>query len=446
MKAAKNNVYTVSRLNGEVRQILEGQIGKIWLNGEISNFSSPSSGHWYLTLKDTHSQIRCAMFKGRNQSVNFRPVNGQQVLVKGAISVYEPRGDYQLLLESMLPAGDGLLAQEYEALKMKLAAEGLFASETKRALPSNIQRIGIITSATGAALRDVLHVLKRRDASIEVVVYPTQVQGTSASDNICRAIELANKRLEVDVLLLTRGGGSLEDLWCFNNEMLAHSIYNSALPVVSAVGHEVDTTISDYVADVRAPTPSAGAELLSQDKGNKAQKLALMLSRLAQGMRHYQLSQDKHFVNLQHRLNQQDPKRRLQQLEQQFDEFQLRLDNAFKHRLSRLTLRHERLSAQLQRQSPEHKLRLAHQALTHVSGRFDDAIKDTLGSAEQRLKQAVHQLEAMSPLATLSRGYSISSNANGKVITDASKVKVGDSLHTRLGKGQLVSTVIDVEM
>jgi exodeoxyribonuclease VII large subunit len=250
--------------------------------------------------------------------------------------------------------------------------------------------------------------------------------------------------LEVDVLLLTRGGGSLEDLWCFNSEHLAHEIYNSALPVVSAVGHEVDTTISDYVADVRAPTPSAGAELLSQDKGNKTQKLSLMLSRLAQGMRHYQLSQDKRFTALNHRLEQQDPKRRLQQLEQQFDEYQLKLEHTLQNKLSRLTLAHERLNARLQRQSPEHKLQLAAKELTHISGRFDEAIKDTLYGAEQRLKQAVHQLEAMSPLATLSRGYSISSDAKGKVIEDASKLKVGDCLHTRLNKGQLVSTVIEI--
>ncbi|BAJ01353.1 exodeoxyribonuclease VII large subunit [Shewanella violacea] len=269
MKTPKNNVYTVSRLNGEVRQLLEGELGKIWLNAEISNFAAPGSGHWYLTLKDNQAQVRCAMFKGRNRSVTFKPINGQQVLVKGSISVYEPRGDYQLIIESMLPAGDGLLAQQYEALKMKLAAEGLFAADTKRPIPSNIQKIGVITSATGAALKDVLHVLARRDPSIEVVIYPTQVQGEPAVQQICNAIAMANARQEVDVLLLTRGGGSLEDLWCFNSEELAHEIYNSALPIISAVGHEIDTTISDYVADMRAPTPSAGAELLSKDAENK---------------------------------------------------------------------------------------------------------------------------------------------------------------------------------
>ncbi|QIR13910.1 exodeoxyribonuclease VII large subunit [Shewanella aestuarii] len=444
MSATKNNVYTVSKLNGEVRQILEGQLGKIWLNGEISNFSSPSSGHWYLTLKDNFSQIRCAMFKGRNQAVRFKPINGQQVLVKGAISVYEPRGDYQLLIESMLPAGDGLLAQEFEALKMKLAAEGLFASDTKRPLPNNIQRIGVITSATGAALRDVLHVLARRDPSIEVVVYPTQVQGALASQLICHAIAQANQRLEVDVLLLTRGGGSLEDLWCFNNEDLAHAIYNSAIPVVSAVGHEIDTTISDYVADVRAPTPSAGAELLSKDKGNKTEKLASMLLRLQQGMRHYQLHQHSQLTELHHRLQRHEPIRRLQQFEQRFDEMQLRLENAISHKLGRLTLVQQQLESRLQQRSPIHLLKAEQQRLQYLSARFYDAKQSYLTQAQNRLKHAAHQLETVSPLSTLSRGYSITT-LNNTVLDDASLANIGDVIHTRLKSGKIESKVIKVE-
>ncbi|WP_434930203.1 exodeoxyribonuclease VII large subunit [Shewanella sp. HL-SH5] len=441
MSATKNNVYTVSKLNGEVRQILEGQLGKIWLNGEISNFSSPSSGHWYLTLKDNFSQIRCAMFKGRNQAVRFRPVNGQQVLVKGAISVYEPRGDYQLLIESMLPAGDGLLAQEYEALKMKLAAEGLFAADTKRPLPDNIQRIGVITSATGAALRDVLHVLARRDPSIEVIVYPTQVQGGPASQLICNAIQIANRRLEVDVLLLTRGGGSLEDLWCFNSELLAHAIYNSSIPVVSAVGHEIDTTISDYVADVRAPTPSAGAELLSKDKGNKAEKLALMLSRLQQSIRHYQLHQSSRLNQLQHQLQRHDPARRLQQFEQRFDEMQMRLQHALQHRLNRLAMQQQQLHSRLQQCSPVNSLKVEANRLQFLETRFNDAAKQYFNHAELRLKQAVHHLETVSPLSTLTRGYSITKH-NDHVLTDATKVNSGDRLTTQLKNGQVISKVI----
>ncbi|NMH65507.1 exodeoxyribonuclease VII large subunit [Shewanella salipaludis] len=445
MKITENNVYTVSRLNGEVRRLLEGQLGKIWLNGEISNFSAPSSGHWYLTLKDSASQIRCAMFKGRNQAVGFRPANGQQVLVKGAISVYEPRGDYQLLIESMLPAGDGLLAQQYEVLKMKLAAQGLFAADTKRPLPQNIQRIGVITSPTGAAIRDVLHVLARRDPSIEVVIYPAQVQGDNAAEQLCQAIDIANRRLEVDVLLLTRGGGSLEDLWCFNSEALAHCIYNSALPVVSAVGHEVDTCISDYVADVRAPTPSAGAELLSQDAANKAQRLAGMLSRLQQSWQHYSLKQERKFSLLEHGLQRQDPKRRLQQFAQRFDEMQLRLENALEHRLHKLTLKQQQLANRLAAHTPSHRLALEARRLDYLGERLHEAMQDRLKGAEQRISYAAHKLETVSPLSTLSRGYSISMDATGQVLQSASQLAVGSSLHTRLHKGSLVSTVVAVE-
>lgn len=444
MQVAKNNVYTVSRLNGEVRQILEGQLGKIWLNGEISNFSSPSSGHWYLTLKDHYSQIRCAMFKGRNQSVSFKPVNGQQVLVKGAISVYEPRGDYQLLIESMLPAGDGLLAQQFDALKMKLAAEGLFAADTKRPLPKNIQRIGVITSPTGAAIRDVLHVLARRDPSIEVIIYPTQVQGESADRNICQAINIANQRLEVDVLLLTRGGGSLEDLWCFNSEALAHTIYNSALPIVSAVGHEIDTTISDYVADIRAPTPSAGAELLSQDSENKAQRLATVLARLQQSAKHYQLKQERRLTVLDHRLQRLDPKRTLQQFEQRFDEMQLRLGSALSSRLHLCSRRQQLLISRLEQQSPRHKLALEATRLNYLASRLQDALAGKLSQSEQRIKYAAHQLETVSPLATLSRGYSITTDASGTVVTSAAQVRIGDTITTQLPHERLVSTITQI--
>ncbi|WP_299791528.1 exodeoxyribonuclease VII large subunit [uncultured Shewanella sp.] len=442
MKMPKNNVYTVSRLNGEVRQLLEGELGRIWLNAEISNFAAPGSGHWYLTLKDNFAQIRCAMFKGKNRTVTFKPANGQQVLVKGSISVYEPRGDYQLIIESMLPAGDGLLAQQYEALKMKLAAEGLFAADTKRPLPSKIQKIGVITSATGAAIKDVLHVLARRDSSIEVVIYPTQVQGDTAADNICRAIQLANARLEVDVLLLTRGGGSLEDLWCFNNEELAHEIYNSALPVVSAVGHEVDTTISDYVADVRAPTPSAGAELLSQDAESRAERLAGFIARLKQGWQHYQLKTEQRAQALENRLHRQDPKRKLEQFQQSFDEMQIRLNAAINDKLNRSALMQQNLDHRLNQQSPRHRLTLESKRLDYLSARLNDGIKGKLHDVEMSLKNSAHQLETVSPLATLSRGYSITQDESGKVLLNAQDVHSGDTITTKLLEGELKSRVI----
>ncbi|MCL1139693.1 exodeoxyribonuclease VII large subunit [Shewanella pneumatophori] len=444
MKTPKNDVYTVSRLNGEVRQLLEGQLGRIWLNAEISNFAAPGSGHWYLTLKDNFSQIRCAMFKGRNQAVTFRPTNGQQVLVKGNISVYEPRGDYQLIIESMLPAGDGLLAQQYEALKMKLAAEGLFATDTKRPLPANIQKIGVVTSPTGAAIRDILHVLARRDSSIEVIIYPTPVQGTDAAKSICDAINLANTRAEVDVLLVTRGGGSLEDLWSFNDEGLAHTIYNSGIPVVSAVGHEVDMTISDYVADLRAPTPSAGAELLSKDADNKAQKLLSQLSRLKQAWQHYQLKKQSQVQTVEHRLQKQDPQRRLQMYEQTFDEMQLRLQQAMQTKLHAHTLKQQNLSNRLANQSPQHRLTLEAQRLNYLSAKLNDAMDDKLKMSEQRLAHRAQQLETVSPLATLSRGYSITLSADGKVVQSPSDTCIGDTLTTRLRDGSVTSTVVEV--
>jgi len=442
MKMPKNNVYTVSRLNGEVRQLLEGELGKIWLNAEISNFSAPGSGHWYLTLKDNFAQIRSAMFKGRNRSVTFKPINGQQVLVKGSISVYEPRGDYQLIIESMLPAGDGLLAQQYEALKMKLAAEGLFAADTKRPLPKSIQKIGVITSATGAAIKDVLHVLARRDSSIEVIIYPTQVQGEAAAKSICQAIQVANARLEVDVLLLTRGGGSLEDLWCFNNEDLANEIYNSALPVVSAVGHEVDTTISDYVADIRAPTPSAGAELLSTDAENKSEKLAIFISRLKQSWQHYQLKTEQRVGSLDNRLHRQDPKRKLEQFQQSFDEMQIRLNAALNARLHDAALKQQNLSHRLNQQSPQHRLTLESKRLDYLTARLHEGIKGKLNDVEMRLKNSAHQLDTVSPLATLSRGYSITQDEAGKVLLRSQDIQAGATITTRLLDGELTSTVL----
>ncbi|WP_025821999.1 exodeoxyribonuclease VII large subunit [Shewanella marina] len=442
MKQPENNVYTVSRLNGEVRQLLEGQIGKVWLNGEISNFAAPSSGHWYLTLKDTLSQIRCAMFKGRNKTVTFTPKNGQQVIVKAAISVYEPRGDYQLIIESMLPAGDGLLAQQYEALKLKLAAEGLFAANTKRPLPSKINKIGVITSASGAAIRDVLQVLKRRDPSLEIIIYPTQVQGELAAKQICQAINLANSRLEVDVLLLTRGGGSLEDLWCFNDEGLAHTIYNSALPIVSAVGHEVDITISDYVADLRAPTPSAGAELLSKDSQDKQQRLITVQQRLQQSWSHYQLNQQSKLQQFAYGLQKQDPKRRLQQFEQLFDEMQLRLDSALANKLYQAKLRQQQLQSRLERQSPTQVINLEARNVQHLSSRLKQVMKDIMARKQQQFNSQAHQLDTVSPLATLSRGYSISRDQQGHILTQAGQCQSGDIMTTQLAQGEIKSKVL----
>ncbi|MCH1923327.1 exodeoxyribonuclease VII large subunit [Shewanella sp. C32] len=445
MAASEQQIYSVSRLNGEVRHLLESQLGRIWLSGEISNLIMASSGHWYLTLKDNYSQVRCAMFRGKNQQVRFRPANGQQVLVRANISVYEPRGDYQLIIDSMQPAGDGLLAQQFEALKMKLAAEGLFSVEHKQPLPQHVRRIGVITSPTGAAIRDVLHVLKRRDPSLEVIIYPTQVQGDAAIGQIANAIRLANARAEVDVLLLTRGGGSLEDLWCFNSETVAREIFASQLPIVSAVGHEVDTSISDYVADVRAPTPSAGAELLSGDRQDKQVRLQQLQQRLRQSWAHYRLNRQQQLQQFDYRLQRQDPQRQLQLLTQRFDEQQLRLNNAMQRVLNRHSNQLQRLEGRLSAQHPKHQLNYSQQQLNHLQHKLTQLMQQQLSQADNRIQRAAHSLQSVSPLATLSRGYSISKNAQDHVINDASAVQIGDEMKTLLKQGTVYSNITKIE-
>ena len=262
----ERNVYSVSALNREVRLLIERGLGVIWVEGELSNLAQPSSGHWYFSLKDRDAQLRCAMFRQRNSSVGFTPRAGQQVLVRGRVSLYEPRGDYQFIAEHMEEAGVGALKREFERLKAKLAAEGLFAPELKRSLPRIPKRIGVVTSPTGAAIRDILHILARRFPPASVLIYPSPVQGEAAVPALIESLRLAGERRECDVLIVARGGGSLEDLWAFNDERLARAIRACPIPVVSGIGHEVDFTIADFVADVRAPTPSGAAELVVPDR------------------------------------------------------------------------------------------------------------------------------------------------------------------------------------
>src|SRR5580692_12739975 len=289
------DVYSVSRLNREVRTLLERGFGMIWLEGEISNFSRPSSGHWYFSLKDAGAQVRCAMFRQRNMSCTFTARDGQKVLVRARIGLYEPRGEFQLLVEHMEDAGLGALRRRFDELAAKLAAEGLFAPERKRPLPGLPKRIGVITSPSGAAIHDILHVLARRFAAIPVLLYPVAVQGAAAAAEIVAALNLAGRRAECDVLILARGGGSLEDLWAFNDEALARAIAASPIPVVSGIGHETDFTIADFAADVRAPTPSAAAELVVRSRDEFERHIAVHQRHLVQQMR-YLLSQRRHRV------------------------------------------------------------------------------------------------------------------------------------------------------
>ncbi|ACS86507.1 exodeoxyribonuclease VII large subunit [Musicola paradisiaca] len=438
-------IFTVSRLNQTVKQLLESEMGLIWLSGEISNFSQPASGHWYFTLKDERAQVRCAMFRTSNRRVVFRPQNGQQVLIRASVTLYEPRGDYQLLADSMHPAGDGLLQQQFEHLKQRLSAEGLFDQQHKQPLPKPAYRIGVITSASGAALHDILQVLQRRDPSLPVVVYPTAVQGVEAPLQIVRAIELANQRQECDVLIVGRGGGSLEDLWSFNDERVARAIFASNIPIVSAVGHEIDVTIADFVADLRAPTPSAAAELVSRDQTELLRRLQTQRQRLDMAMDYYLAQCQQRFSRLHHRLQQQHPQLRLARQQTQLIRLSQRLDEAMQQQLRQTQRRQERAFQRLMQQQPQPRLHRAHQQLQQLRYRLQSLLEKQLGQQKQRFGELCSHLEAVSPLATLARGYSVTTAADGQVLTQTRQASLGDTLKTRLQDGWVESRITDVQ-
>ncbi|EIJ67729.1 exodeoxyribonuclease VII, large subunit [Pasteurella bettyae CCUG 2042] len=438
-----DNIYSVSQLNNSVRQMLEGQLGFVWLTGEISNFTQPVSGHWYLTLKDENAQVRCAMFRMKNMRVTFRPQNGMQVLVRASVSLYEPRGDYQLIIESMHPAGEGLLQQQFEALKMKLAAEGLFAQNLKKSLPDFSKTIGVVTSKTGAALQDILHILQRRDPSLKVVIYPTAVQGKEATTEIVQMIELANKRNEVDVLIIGRGGGSLEDLWCFNEELVARAIFNSVIPVISAVGHETDVTIADFVADVRAPTPSAAAELVSRNQDELLQQIAYKYQRLEIALD--RLFNDKYQL-LQHlslRLQNQHPQVQLRIQKQQTAQLEQRLHSSIQRLMDKNRYKMTALMQRLDNNPLPYRVQKQSQYVTQLQIRLNFFLKQNLANRQHHLTHLCGKLDGLSPLKVLARGYSIAENAQGNAITQIEQVKLGDTIKTRVLNGTIVSQVIE---
>ncbi|MBU2979147.1 exodeoxyribonuclease VII large subunit [Alteromonas sp. C1M14] len=441
--STSRQILTVTKLNRLARTVLEGEIGLVWISAEISNFVCAASGHWYFTLKDNKAQVRAAMFKNTNRHIKHKPKEGDKVLVRASVGLYEPRGDYQLIAEHLEPDGEGQLKQAFEALKRKLQQDGLFDADAKRPLPQTITTIGVITSPSGAALHDVLTVLKRRSPSTNVIVYPTMVQGEQAPMQIINALETAYARHEVDVILLTRGGGSLEDLWCFNHEGLAHCISASPVPVVSAVGHEIDITIADFVADVRAPTPSAGAELLSQDQ--KAHYLAIKQQNQALERAWTQwLQQRTHrLMLLRQRLKNLHPANRLQSQAQSLDRYQLSLTHAMRTSLRGHQEQLNQLVRRLDNVNPVHtiqrhidKQQQLHQGLLRAISHL----------TEQKAKQLAHSaqlLESVSPLKTLSRGYSITFQADTP-LTSIQNVKKGQRLRTYLAEGEIISTVEDI--
>ena len=439
-----DNIYSVSQLNQSVRVILEGQLGLVWLMGEISNFSQPVSGHWYLTLKDENAQVRCAMFRMKNLRVTFRPQNGMQVLVRAAVSLYEPRGDYQLIIESMHPAGEGLLQQQFEALKLKLAAEGLFAQNLKKTIPHFCQSVGVITSKTGA-LQDILHILQRRDPSLKVVIYPTSVQGKEATAEIAQMIELANRRNEVDVLIVGRGGGSLEDLWCFNEETVARAIFNSVLPVISAVGHETDVTIADFVADVRAPTPSAAAELVSRDQGELLQQLSYKQQRLEMALDRLFTRKNQQLQRLALRLQNQHPQAQLRGQRQHITQLEYRLHTAMRRKVEKTDEKLTALSLRLTKNPLPLRVQRQAQQMEQLKVRLNLGWKKNLSVKQYQLASLCTKLDGLSPLKVLARGYSIAENEQGKAITEITQIRQGEQLRTRLSNGIIFSTVIKTE-
>ncbi|OOH91220.1 exodeoxyribonuclease VII large subunit [Pasteurellaceae bacterium 15-036681] len=486
----QQNILTISQLNYSVKHRLEAEFGHVWLVGEISNFSSPVSGHWYLTLKDERAQVRCAMFRMRNMQVKFVPQNGMQVLVRASVSLYEPRGDYQVIIESMQLKGDGLLQQQFEDLKLKLAKEGLFAQEKKKTIPNFVKRVGIITSSSGAALQDILHILARRDPSLQVVIYPTLVQGKEATQEIVKMISLANVRKECDVLIVGRGGGSLEDLWCFNEEAVAYAIYGSQIPIISAVGHETDVTIADFVADLRAPTPSAAAELVSRDQQELINQLQNQFERASLAFDRLWAEKQKHFKQLELRLAVQHPAKQLQQNFRQLTQLKYRIIREVNQLLYIRSQQLIQLEQRVKNQHPVRHLQQQQVQLQQLSKRAEQQITQILLHKQQQLKmlyqsiarnpllqqlnqysQQVEQLqqrliysmekeftsekqkfhglcvklEGLSPLKILSRGYSVTKNAQQKALISSEQVKLGDRLTTHLAEGILVSEVVEIK-
>ncbi|MFI7865844.1 exodeoxyribonuclease VII large subunit [Ectopseudomonas khazarica] len=433
-------VLSVSQLNNRARLLLEDVFSGIWVEGEISNLARPASGHIYFTLKDGQAQVRCALFRQNTARVRQALRDGLAVKVRGKVSLFEGRGDYQLILDAVEPAGDGALRLAFEALKEKLGAEGLFASTGKIALPAHPRRIGIVTSPTGAVIRDIISVFRRRAPQVELNLIPTAVQGREATAQIVRALQRADAQ-GFDALILARGGGSLEDLWCFNEEAVARAVAACSTPIVSAVGHETDVSIADFVADVRAPTPSAAAELLAPDSSELLQRLHNLQRRLVLHMQGRLARERLRLDGVSKRLR--HPGERLRQQAQRLDDLDMRLRRAFNQQLASQRERLARLDARLAAQHPGRSLALLRQRLDGLAERLPRAMQGQLRNQRQRLGALAGQLQIVSPLATLGRGYSILLDERGQAVRSAVQTQPGQRLKARLSEGELDVRVED---
>lgn len=417
----KRKIYSVAELNRAARFTLENGIGEVWVEGEISRLTRHASGHWYFTLKDAEAAVSCAIFKQNNASVLFEPKDGLKVRVLGQTSLYEPRGSYQLIIRKMEEAGKGSLQEQFEKLKAKLAAEGLFDAGRKKPLPLLPRKIGVVTSPTGAAIRDIIHVLTRRLPNIEILLAPVTVQGSGAADKIAAAVEYLNTRDDIDILIVGRGGGSIEDLWAFNEEIVARAIAASQIPVISAVGHEIDFTISDFTADIRAPTPSAAAELAVPVKTELETRIDRLAARLGGSLQ-----------NQVHILRERIPgcrqtmiqtlRAEVRQRQQRIDESALRLTHELKNSVT-----------VLRQHLPDFHRRMIHR------------LESAAAEQKQNLRRLEVQLRALGPLAVLDRGYSLTQTADGAVVRNAAQLKKGTLIRTRFAEGTVISEVKEKE-
>jgi len=430
------DVFSVSRLNREAKALLEGSFPLLWVEGELSNLSHPASGHLYFTLKDAQAQVRCALFRGSQRNVSVAPKDGMQVLVRARVSLYEGRGDYQLIVESLEEAGEGALRRAYEQLRNRLSQEGLFDGARKKPLPRLPKRIGIITSPSGAVLHDILTTLKRRFPAIPVLLHPVPVQGEGTAEKIAAMIHLAGQRHDCDVLILARGGGSLEDLWAFNEEVVARAIHTCPIPIVCGVGHETDVTIADFVADARAPTPTAAAEMLSPNQSDwrlaLEQKEQRLVRLLRDRLRTVQQQLDYLSTRLVH------PSEHLTRLNERLRILGTRLRLAQFHIRERASHTLLTVHARLLRCNPQARLREHQLRSRHLHTQLSNAMRRVLERAQEQAARAIQTLDTLSPLATLARGYAILENpVTGAVVRMAGEVQPGDPVRARLARGLL---------
>ena len=434
------DIYTISRLNHEVRQLLEEVFPVVWVEGEIFNLAKPASGHFYFTLKDDNAQVRCAFFKNRHANLSFDLDNGQKVLAKANVGLYEGRGEYQLIIEQIEPAGAGALQIAFDALKQKLAAEGLFDEKHKKDLPIYPKTIGIITSATGAAIRDILSILKRRYPLGNLVIYPVPVQGEDAAATIAKKIKVAEKRNECDLLILTRGGGSLEDLWAFNEEIVARAIFDINTPIISGIGHEIDFTIADFVVDLRAATPSAAAELATPDINEVIQKLSNREKQLIRFQKQI-IENFKNYVEIFFRKLPQ-PSQKLFELIQRTDEYSMRLKYNIEKKMTSEKIMLTEINNNLEKLNPIQVIIKQLDYIKNLNTRFNGAVTLYFEKTKNKILRIDDILKSISPISTLDRGYAIvTDRKTKKIIKNANHLKIGKKIHVKLASSEIDSTV-----